>query len=245
MLGMAMSLSGCGGHKILKEARPMVTTQQLVSANDAQLVASLDWVIFRDGPGTWVRNADWDQYLMTFTNNSDDVLEIRNATVYDSLAVPADTQTSRKLLIRGSKQTAKRYRDEGLKVKAGVGGTALVVAGTATGAVAVSAGMVVVYGGAAASTAVAAGLLLGPALIVGGVMKGVNGQKVAKEIDVRQVDLPLRLQPGETQYVNLFFPLSPSPQRVEISYRAHQTDQLLSVDTKTALSGLHINSGDE
>lgn len=244
MLGMVLGLSGCGGHKILKQAEPMPTTQVLASADDARLAANLDWVVFRDGPGTWVRNADWDQYLVTVTNNSDDVLEIRNATVYDYLEVPADTQASRKLLLRGSKQTARRYKNEGLKVKAGMGGTTLIVAGTATGAAAVSLGAAAIYGSSAMAATAVTGLLIAPALAVGGIMKGVNGQKVAKAIDEKQVDLPLRIQPGETQYVNLFFPLSPSPQKLELTYRAQQTDQVLSIDTSSALSGLHLDNND-
>jgi hypothetical protein len=52
-------LSGCGGTKVLKEAQPIQTTQPLATASDQQVTAILDWVIVRDGPGTWAKNADW------------------------------------------------------------------------------------------------------------------------------------------------------------------------------------------
>ena len=26
--------------------------------------AALDWIIVRDGPGTWAKNVDWDEYLI-------------------------------------------------------------------------------------------------------------------------------------------------------------------------------------
>jgi hypothetical protein len=240
LIGMTLGLSGCGGHKVLKVAQPMVTTQVLASADDGRLAGNLDWVIYRDGPGTWVRNADWDQYLMTFTNNSDEVLEIRNATVYDYLEVPVETQASRKMLIRGSKQAAKRYEYEGLKVKAGIGGGALVIAGTATGAAAVSLGAAAALGGSAVAATAVTGLLIAPVLIVGGIMNGVNSQKVAKEIDIRQVDLPVHLQPGETAHVSLFFPLSPSPQKIVVDYRSHGQDQSLNLDSSEVLNGLHL-----
>jgi hypothetical protein len=52
-------LSGCGGTKVLKEAQPIQTTRPLATASDQQVTAILDWVIVRDGPGTWAKNADW------------------------------------------------------------------------------------------------------------------------------------------------------------------------------------------
>ena len=42
----------------------------LAASGDARIAASLDWVIVRDGPGTWAKNADWDEYLVTLRNDS-------------------------------------------------------------------------------------------------------------------------------------------------------------------------------
>ena len=53
-----VSLVGCGGTKVLKEPQPMQTTQPLAEVSDQQVTATLDWVIVRDGPGTWAKNAD-------------------------------------------------------------------------------------------------------------------------------------------------------------------------------------------
>ena len=58
------SLFGCGGTKVLKESRPMQITQPLGLASDQQKKATLDWVIIRDEPGMWAKNADWDEYLL-------------------------------------------------------------------------------------------------------------------------------------------------------------------------------------
>ena len=64
-------LSGCGGTKVLKEAQPIQTTQPLATVSDQQVTAILDWVIVRDGPGTWAKNADWDEYLLRIRNLSE------------------------------------------------------------------------------------------------------------------------------------------------------------------------------
>ena len=81
----ALTLSGCGGSKVLKTPEPYVATEVLVTASDQQVTAELDWVIYRDGPGTWAKNVDWDEYLITVRNRGSDSLQITNITVMDSL----------------------------------------------------------------------------------------------------------------------------------------------------------------
>ena len=50
---LLLVLTGCGGTKLLKDPEPLVVTQALATASNAQLSVALDWVIYRDGPGTW------------------------------------------------------------------------------------------------------------------------------------------------------------------------------------------------
>jgi len=57
MLIPALTLSGCGGAKVLKTPEPYVATQVLVTASDQQVTADLDWVIYRDGPGRWAKTS--------------------------------------------------------------------------------------------------------------------------------------------------------------------------------------------
>jgi hypothetical protein len=244
------SLSACGGHKVLKEPEPMpLATPSLGTVHDARVAASLDWVIVRDGPGTWARDADWDQYLMTIANTSDAVVAIDSATVYDSLEFAAAAASDRKTLVRASRQTVKRYKGEGLKVKAGMGAGTVLVAGAAIGVGAVSAGtaMAAVGAGSAAGVgAVLVGLLAAPVLIGGGVVKGVNSSKVSTQIEARHTALPLVLQPGESIQTVFFFPLSPSPRRVALAYEFRGEVVTLVVDTAEVLDGLHVGAaGDE
>jgi hypothetical protein len=244
-IAIVISLAGCGGHKVLKESQPLTITNVLASAEDGRLVANLDWVIVRDGPGTWARGADWDQYLMTVSNNSAESVEIRRFTVYDSLMVDASSEYSRRLLIEGSKATSKRYKNEGLEVQAGFGGAGLVLTGATVGMVAVGAGTAAAFGagGAAVGGAAVVGILAAPVLITGGIIKGFSGRKVTIQIAERHTELPFVLQPGETQKVTFFVPLSPSPKKIEVSYRAEQQMQTLEVDTESALQGLHLGNG--
>ena len=236
---LLIGLSGCGGTKVLKEPAPLVVTQSLATASDQHLSATLDWVIFRDGPGTWAKNVDWDEYMIGVHNLSGDSLQLTNITVVDSLGTPIEPRQSRKQLVKGTKETKRRYKGEGLKVKAGVSGGVLVGTGIVVIAGTSSAGAAGLAGASAAGGA-AAVVLLVPVLAVGGFVRVINNSKVNNQIESRQTLLPIVLEKEEKKNLVLFFPLSPSPRRIEISYVDRRGDHTLIVDTQAALEGLHL-----
>ena len=233
-------LSGCGGAKVLKEPVPITGTQALASSSDDTLSATLDWVIFRDGPGTWAKNADWDEYLVSIQNVGDDSLQITSVSLVDSLGTGIEPRRTRKELVKGAKETKRRYKDEGLKVKAGVSGKVLVGTGVVAAAGTSGLGAAAMAGGGAAAGA-AAVVVLVPALTVGGVVRGINNNKVNDEIESRQTLLPVSLERCEKKNLVLFFPLSPSPRRIEIGYLLRGSEYRLGVETAVALDGLHLS----
>ena len=250
ILLLLLALSGCGGTKVLKESEPLVVTQSLATASDQRLAATLDWVIVRDGPGTWAKNVDWDEYLIRVQNLSDDSIRVTNITVLDSVGTLVETRENRKQLVKGTKKTKRRYKGEGLKVKAGASTGALVVAGAVTAVVTTAAitsaglGIGAATGGAAVGIATA-GLILLPVLAVGSVFRGVNNSKVNKQIESRQTLLPVVLQEEEEKSLDIFFPLAPSPRQIEITYANSQGDHTLIIDTHVALDGLHLVQADK
>ena len=243
VLLLLLAQFGCGGTKVLKEPKPLVVAQSLAIASDQRLSATLDWVVVRDGPGTWAKNVDWDEYLIRVQNLSDDSIRVTNIAVLDSLGTRVDRRENRSQLVKGSKQTKRRYKGEGLTVKAGAGAGTLMVGGVA--AVAGGAGVIALAGGPLAigeGMAIAAtGLILvAPVLAVGGVIRGVNNSKVNKQIESRQTLLPVVLQEKEDKGLDLFFPLAPSPRQVEITYADSRGEHTLVIDTHAALEGLHL-----
>jgi hypothetical protein len=245
MLTVMLVLTGCGGAKVLKNPEAHIVTQELVTASDQTLSADLDWVIIRDGPGTWAKNVDWDEYLITVRNVGDESIEITNITVLDSLGTRIESRRDRKRLVKGTKETKRRYKGEGLQVKAGWGTGTLFTAGAASvagsAAVVASAGVFSSTAGAAAT----GGLILLPAFAVGGVVRGVNNGRVNKQIESRQTPLPLVLQDDEDKAIHAFFPLTPSPIQIEITYFDSRGDHTLIVDTQAALEGLHLAQMEE
>jgi hypothetical protein len=250
LLGASV-LAGCGGTKVLKDPVAMQVTQPLAEVADQRVAAKLNWVIVRGGPGTWAKNADWDEYLVTIENRSDGTAQVTQLVVVDSLGARNEPQLERKQLVKNSKANARRYKESGIKVKAGVGSGTMMLAGAAVTVVGVGAASAVaatsaLSGAAAAGTAGAAAgglLLLGPALAVGGIVRGVNNSKVNSQIEVRQTLLPHELAAGEKLELDVFFPLAPSPRLLEITYSDATGEHVLVIDTSAALDGLHIEAG--
>lgn len=246
----ASLLAACGGTKVLREPQPIHAQQALAAAEDTRVAATLDWVIVRDGAGTWARNADWDEYLVRVRNVSGTPISITQLTVVDSLGAVIAPETRRKSLVKGSKKTSRRYKDSGLKVKAGQGAGTILVAGAAVTAFGVGAATAVAYGSLAsgAATAGTAGaavgglLLLGPALAVGGVLRAANNSEVNKQIELRQSALPVVVAAGETRQLDMFFPLAPSPRALTLHYTDADGERTLPIDTSSALNGLHMEA---
>jgi hypothetical protein len=236
-------LFGCGGTKVLKDPEPMVVTQPLATALDQSLQATLGWVIVRDGPGTWAKTADWDEYLINVRNVSRDSVQVSKITIVDSLDTRVESAASRRQLVKGTKEAKRRYKGKGLTIEAGAGAGTLMVGGVAAaagaaGVVALAGGPLAMGGGAAVA---ATGLILAaPVLTVGGVFRGVNNSKVNKQVELRQTPLPVVLQKEEKKSFNILFPLAPSPQHVEIAYVDSKGGHILIIDTHVALDGLHL-----
>ena len=56
-------LQSCTGTKLLEESIPVRDSKPLSQSTDEKISASLNWVVVRDGPGTWAKNADWDEAI--------------------------------------------------------------------------------------------------------------------------------------------------------------------------------------
>jgi hypothetical protein len=160
----------------------------------------------------------------------------------DSLGTSVVPGESRKQLVKGTKAASRRYKGAGLNAKAGAGAGTLMVAGAVTGAAAVSAGTAIALAGGTElmAGAVLGGLVLAPALAVGGIFRGVNNSKVGDQIESRRTQLPVVLQTDEENGLNVFFPMSPSPRQVELTYVDSQGEHFVVLDTLVALDGLHL-----
>ncbi len=233
--GLALVLTACAGSKIIKEPIALQYVEPLAIATRADVTVALAWVIVRDGPGSWARNADWDEYIIVVQNAGAVPVEVASMALRDSLGERVPPELDRQALVRASREAVRRYRDADLKVKAGFGGAALV----ATGAVlwyGVAAPIAVVATGYTALGVATGAVIAAPILVVGGIMRANNQRKVNAEIVRRNTTFPFTIAPGEERTLSVFFPLTPSPQRIDIELGTG----VLSIDTAAILTGLHL-----
>lgn len=239
ILGLVLGLTACGGTKLLRNPESWSPAAPIATASDERLVVTLDAVIFRAGPGSWAKNVDWDEYVIRIHNVGADSIQVDDISVVDSLGARVTPGVTRSQLVNGTRQAKRRYKGEGIKVQAGVHGGVLVGAGVVAAAGTSGIGTAAMAGGGAALGA-AAIVVAVPVLMVGGVARGVNNSKVNGQIERRQTLLPTQLVRGEEKSAHVFFPVSPSPLRVEFRYLDAEEHYTLILDTATALQGLHL-----
>jgi hypothetical protein len=200
------------------------------------LNATLNTLIAFGGPGSWKREAFWDEYVVTLRNEGDQPLQVDSIMLADYADVSHPPGDDPWALERQSRDLEKKYRDAGLafaRIAA-----PRVLAATAEPAVLTGAGV----GSAGAAAAAATTAVALP--VYGLTVLGINSHKKAAikaEFTRRRLPLPLRLGPGETRSGSLFFPMVPNPRSLSVhwSNESDRGDSSLALDV---LRGLHMKA---
>ena len=108
-----VSLAGCGGAALLREARPLESFTSLAAGRDERIVASIEAVIVPHGAGAWAGNAEWDEYLIRIRSLSDERVEIRGIAIFDALDHRIEPRSDRGDLVDGTRETERRYEQAG------------------------------------------------------------------------------------------------------------------------------------
>jgi hypothetical protein len=206
----------------------------------APLEANLASVITDGGPGSWKREAFWDEYVLTLHNTGDQPLQVASVTLVDFAGTSRSAGDDPWALERESKTLERKYRDSGMAF-ARIAAPRILVA-SAEPVVIASAG-IGAAGAAAAATATAVALP-----VYGLAIWGINRHHksaIKAEFNRRRLPLPLSLAPGETRTGSLFFPMVPNPRSIGLNYsnESGTGDAVLPLDF---LRGLHVTaaSGD-
>ena len=194
-------------------------------------------VIVFKGPGSWKREARWDEYLVRMANRGELPVTIESVRLVDILGQPQVPGTDPWQLEKMSYTNWDRYGKTGLKVAAGAGAVALY-----GGAVYATSAGALMSGGATAGGAVALNIIPVVALLditAVAIMNHNNKAKVQAEFDRRRLPLPPVVAPGSTVEGSWFFPMTPGPQRLEIKGWAGEVPVELILDLQP-LAGLHL-----
>jgi hypothetical protein len=234
-LGGALLLSGCISNRFRSAPKntPPPTMLNVVFA-PSRLEATLATVITYNGPGSWKRDAFWDEYVVSIRNPGAEPLKVSAASIVDmfgSTWTPGDNPWA---LEKQSKNLERKYIDAGV---AFVRYTApgLVILGSGAVAVASAGAMTAAAGGLAVATLVALPIYYLTVLDI----NALNKSAMESEFSRRKIALPLVLAPGEKVTGSFFFPMLASPRSLSIRWAggAESGDAVLALD---ALHDLHV-----
>jgi hypothetical protein len=209
--------------------------------------AQIDSVIIYGGPGSWKREAYWDEYLLTITNHDEHPVDLISATIIDFQGNPVTPGDKPWELQEQSKEWIKNYDSgtTGLVLKVGA---ATMITGAAVGGIILATTTpYAILAGAAAPAAAGAVVVAAYAapVIIGTIIVNANRKhKIEDEFSRRRLVLPATIQPGQMIQGSLFFRISPGPQRLMLLFTGVDRE----FDTTIALaplSDLHIDTTPE
>ena len=178
--------------------------------------ATLQAVVVFHGPGSWKKNAYWDEYLVTVSNVSPHPLIVSSAVLTGLDGEPQVAGPLPWQVEKLSRERLKVAKHTGRNIALGAGATVAWV-----GSAALIASNLTIWGGVTNASAVAAGTagLVGIPLVAlgSGVRTLAARHAIAKEYQRRRLALPTSLPPGVTRSGSLFFPVTPGPRTLRLS----------------------------
>ncbi|MBV8342328.1 MAG: hypothetical protein JO173_08095 [Gammaproteobacteria bacterium] len=210
MVSALSVLCGCvaSKYRLAKKDTPPAQVLGIAFPDAAPLQATLASLITYGGPGSWKREALWDEYVVQLVNQGDRPLTVDAATLLDFKGTSYAAGSDPWALEKQSRELERQYRDHGEAFLRTAGpGVAIVGAGAVAGPAATAAIVSPVVAGAA----IAAVVVL-PVYYVS--VLGINHHNrnaVMAEFGRRRLALPLALAPGETRTGSLFFPMVRGP----------------------------------
>jgi hypothetical protein len=197
------------------------------------VVMVLDTIITYNGPGSWKREALWDEYVVTISNQGPQPLTVASAALTDFAGTIHATGIGMQSLERQSTILEQECLDAGLAFARDAGPTAVTVGGG-----------VRLVGAASANTgagmAVVAAVVPVPAFYTRKIVS-LNKVYFVGEFEQRRLALPLTLAPGEARVGSLFFPMVPNPRALSLHWSSGTTSGGLTLPLDS-VQGLHVQA---
>lgn len=201
--------------------------------------ATLHAVIVFHGPGSWKRDAYWDEYVVTVTATGAGAWQVEHAVLVDPAGGITPAGYDPWAVEKTSRERLKVARHTGRTIVLGAG------AGAAwLGSLALFASNVTICGGVANTTAAtvgATGVVAIPMIALGsGVRSLVARGRIAREFNRRRIALPAPVPAGTSRTGSFFFPVTPAPRQLRLRGRDHHGAGQEMVIDLAPLAGLHL-----
>lgn len=204
---------------------PDAPTTLGLSAESAILSASLDALIPPGGEGSWYREAQWDEYIVTIRNPTRQPVQVEAAFLVDPRGVYVSPESEQEALVERTEKLAREY---GTVEWAALGLGAVALTSTAG-----------LFAAAAAAPVV---VVAGPAYWYWRRHVWQKDMKaIERELNERSLPSPMILGANGTITASLFFPLVPSPRELvfHVQQSGKKEQMTISLDS---LKGLHLGS---
>jgi hypothetical protein len=197
------------------------------------LAVTVHTVVVPNGPGSWVRDADWDEYILTVRNSTGSAVRIETMSL-ESPYLPAPQPSSLSLgqLEDRTRACLRRVRNATTLA----GGAATTAAATA------AVGWAGSVAGASVAAAPAVALFIDYPLeraVENHHLEHEDRSMIELALLERGLHLALELEAGRETLRSVFFPLTPGPVQLAVGYRSADEQRTLVVPLP-ALAQLHL-----
>ena len=232
--GALLSGSASNNDQTAQEGTPPLVPVNLVTVQPPVAMV-LYTIITYDSPGSWKREALWDEYVVTISNQGAQLLTVASAALTDSAGTSHAAGAGMQALEKRSTTLEQKYLDSGLAFARDARPAAVPVGGGVR--------LVGAAGGvtsAGTSFAVAAAVVPVPAHYTRKIVS-LNKVYFASEFDERRLALPLTVAPGEVRVGSLFFPMIPNPRSLSLYWSIGTTGGGLTLPLDS-VHGLHVRA---
>lgn len=224
-------LSGCASKSRLLEEPTPFSKDLGIHTESPQLSVTVNHVILPNGAGSWVKDAKWDEYVLTIQNQGKGPLTIQGFWLIDVRGIYLKSRDEPGRLETISEALAEEYKTVQLK--------------TAVGVATAAASSTLIAGSAASTGALASA---GPVALLAlpFVPYFEFKAKEAKELEMANIERQFvsrrlrsfRLAENAALQGSQFFPVIPNPRELVVEYRAEGESRELSLSLEK-LRGIH------
>jgi hypothetical protein len=232
--GALLSSGASSNDQTAPEGTPPLVPVNLVTVQFPMAMV-LHTIITSNSPGSWKREALWDEYVVTIFNQGGQPLTVVSAALTDSAGTSHAAGAEMQALEKRSTTLEREYLATGLAFARDAGPAAVTVGGGVR--------LVAATGGALGDgigLAVAAAVVPVPAFYVRKIVS-LNKVYFASEFGQRRLSLPLTIAPGGTRVGSLFFPMVPNPRSLSLHWSGGTTGGELTLPLDS-VHGLHVRA---
>lgn len=222
-------LSACASTRYIEA--PTKPPDLGISSQDTNLNITINHLIVTNGEGSWVKDAEWDEYIITFKNISDKPASIHGVHIIDPRGLYINPGLDPLSVAKESASLAKIYGDLGIAVGAQAVGTALFMGGPPG-----VAGLLNPMANPLLSIVGSVGMM--GAMAYSGAKKGEDIENIQREFNKR-IFKPFTFSPSSQLTRSSIFPIIPSPKALVVDYRVGTEMKTLEISLEK-LAGLHV-----